>query len=232
MSQTLNKKEFVRQKLRDEILFGRLNPGDPIAERTVAEELEVSRVPVREALIQLERDGLVEITPRRGAQVKRFNAGNIESLYQLREALEGMAARLAAARIRPAELATFRLKFHNIPANPGRKDLVSISGLGDEFHSAVIHGSRNSMIIDMSESIAYRVRVARRLSYGHVDAASVGKATEEHLAILEAICEGDPDLAERLMRAHISGWAQVVLQTMPGDVTRNRWDVEDASFEL
>ena len=181
MAQSLNKKELVRQKLREEIISGRLNPGDAIAERTVAEEFEVSRVPVREALIQLERDGLVEISPGRGAQVRRFNAGNIESLYHVREALEGMAARLAAARMRPMELATFRQKFQDISANPSRKDLLSISRLGDEFHSAVIHGSRNSMIIDISGSIADRVHLARRLSYGHVDAASVGKATQEHL---------------------------------------------------
>jgi DNA-binding GntR family transcriptional regulator len=230
--QNLNKKELVRQKLRDEIVSGRLNPGDPIAERAVAEEFHVSRVPVREALIQLERDGLVEISPGRGAQVKRFNASNIESLYHLREALEGMAARLAAVRMRPGELATFRLKFHAISASPAHEDLASISRLGDEFHSAVIHGSRNSMIIDMSDSIADRVRMARRVSYGQMDAASVGKATQEHLAIVEAICERDPDLAERRMRSHISGWAQVVLETMPGDVTSNRWNTEHARHEM
>jgi DNA-binding GntR family transcriptional regulator len=232
VAQSLNKKELVRQKLREEIISGRLNPGDAIAERTVAEEFEVSRVPVREALIQLERDGLVEISPGRGAQVRRFNAGNIESLYHLREALEGMAARLAAARTRPMELATFRQKFQDISANPSRKDLVSISRLGDEFHSAVIYGSRNSMIIDISGSIADRVHLARRLSYGHADAASVGKATQEHLGIMEAICGGDPDLAERRMRSHISRWAQIVLEMMPGDVTNNAMRIEDATFEL
>jgi DNA-binding GntR family transcriptional regulator len=227
-----NKKELVRQKLREEIISGRLKPGEPISERVVAEEFEVSRVPVREALIELEHDGLVEISPGRGAQVKRFTASYIESLYHLREALEGMAARLAAVRMRPGELEPFRKKFQNIPANPTQEDLASISRLGDDFHAAVVHGSRNSMIIDMSGSIADRVRMARRLSYGLLNAASVGKATQEHLAITEAICERQPDLAERLMRSHVSGWAQVILEMMPGDVTSSRWDIDNARFEM
>jgi DNA-binding GntR family transcriptional regulator len=78
------------------------------------EELGLSRLPIREALSKLERDGLVEIFPARGAQVRRLSASNIESLYQAREALEGMAARLAAMRIPSGEFDRLRQQFQAV----------------------------------------------------------------------------------------------------------------------
>jgi DNA-binding GntR family transcriptional regulator len=213
-----SKPEFVRLRLREDILRGRFELGQPISERTIADELGVSRVPVREALIQLERDGLVEIVAGRGAQVRSFTASNIESLYQMREALEGMSARLAAERMPKKDLEPFRVKFEKILEGPRPTDSESISRLGDEFHRTFIRGSRNSMLIEANESIADLVHLARRLSYGHVEAERVDMATREHLEITEAIASGKPDLAERRVRKHISGWAAVVLETMSGDV--------------
>jgi DNA-binding GntR family transcriptional regulator len=110
----VGKKEFIRNRLRDDIVQGRYEPGDPVPERVVAEELEVSRIPVREALIELERDGLVSILPRRGAYVQVFTAENMQSLYETREALEGMAARLAAQRMNPAILASLKERYERV----------------------------------------------------------------------------------------------------------------------
>ena len=178
----------------------------------------VSRVPVREALFQLERDGLVEIMPGRGARVRKFNAGNIESLYQTREAVEGMAARLAAERMGKQQLEGFRKKFEDVMKSSHTKDVRAFTRLGDDFHRTIIEGSRNSMIISYCESMADLVHLARHLSYGFVVDDAVQRVTQEHLEILDAIAEGKPDLAERRMRRHISTWRDVVLGHMDGDV--------------
>ena len=222
MAKRPNKKEFVRSEIRNDILRGRYQPGEPISERGGAKRLAVSRVPVREALFQLERDGLVEIIPGRGAQVRKFNASNIESIYQTREALEGMAVRLAAERMTSTQLDGFRKKFEAIISTPEVTDVEAISRLGDEFHLTIIEGSRNSMIIDFCESMAELVNLARRLSYGLVSADAVGRVTREHLEILDAVSKAKPDLAERRMRRHISTWRGVVLKHMDGDVSNRK----------
>ena len=90
--------------IRDAILEGRIGPGDRLKEETIARDLGLSRTPVREALLLLQGEGLVESSPNRGATVRAFDADEIEEMYQLRAVLEGYAARRAAVRIRPDEL--------------------------------------------------------------------------------------------------------------------------------
>jgi DNA-binding GntR family transcriptional regulator len=216
----VGKKEFIRNRLRDDIVRGRYEPGDPVPERVVAEELEVSRIPVREALIELERDGLVSILPRRGAYVQVFTAENMQSLYETREALEGMAARLAAQRMNPAILASLKERYERVLADFGEGDQVEITALGTEFHETVIGASRNSVIIEMSGSISDRVKVCRRLAYGEASPAWALRAAEEHFRIITAIEQHDPELAERNMREHISTWAQFLRNRIAGDSPR------------
>ena len=214
--ESMSKKTFIRDQLRDDIVKGRYAPGEPISERAVADDHAVSRIPVREALIELERDGLVSILPRRGAQVRSFSAENMRSLYQAREALEGMAARLSAQRMRRDSLTSLCERIREA-METAREDVSALSALGDEFHDSVIAGSRNSVIIEMSSGIADRVRICKRLAYGgaqHDEAVLAGK---EHLAIAEAIDAGDADLAERRMREHIATWCDFLYVNMSGD---------------
>src|SRR5262245_45572811 len=102
----VSKREAVYEQLRDQILAGDLRPGEVINERTVAESLGSSRVPLREALIELQRDGLVRLVPRRGAFVRTFSAPDVQHLYELREALEGLAAARAALVLPPGAMTT------------------------------------------------------------------------------------------------------------------------------
>lgn len=211
------KSEVIRQELRSRILEGHYEPGQSIPERVIAEELDVSRVPVREALRQLERDGLVVIVAQRGAQVRQFSAENMQNLYQAREALEGMAARLAAERVGGTLLEPFIKQFEglidgSIVMNPAEE-----SGLGDDFHEAIAQGSRNATIIELLASIHDRVRLCRRLTYGHASPIWARRAAEEHLAIATAIGRGDPDGAEHAMRTHVSTWAGFLRSHLAGD---------------
>ncbi|WP_256438409.1 GntR family transcriptional regulator [Pseudonocardia sp. H11422] len=215
-SESTSKKTFIRDQLRDDIVKGRYAPGEPISERAVAEGHAVSRIPVREALIELERDGLVSILPRRGAQVRSFSAENMRSLYQAREALEGMAARLSAQRMRRDSLMSLRERIRDQIASDD-DDMSALSALGGEFHDTVIQGSRNSVIIEMSAGIADRVTICKRLAYGGAPHDQAVLAGREHLAIAEAIDAGDADLAERRMRQHIATWSDFLYVNMSGD---------------
>ncbi|MEU3270560.1 GntR family transcriptional regulator [Saccharomonospora sp. NPDC006951] len=214
------KYETIRQELRSRILSGRYQPGDPIPERVIAEELAVSRVPVREALRQLERDGLVSIVAQRGAHVREFSAENMQSLYQAREALEGMAARLAAERVGETYLAAFMEKFAGLADGSIDMDPTAAAELGNEFHEAIARGSRNAAVIELLATIHDRVRLCRRLAYGHASPAWSRRAAAEHLAIATAISDGDADLAERTMRDHVSTWARFLQSRLAGDSPR------------
>lgn len=212
----LSKTDQVFARLRDDIVGGRYQPGMPISERVVAEENSVSRVPVREALIRLERDGLVEMWPGRGASVKVFTTENMLSLYQAREALEGMAARLAAERVHPSALARICDGMRAESGSPA-PDFQALTRLGNEFHAAVIQGSRNSALIEMASTISDRAKICRRLSYLAASEAESMHAAQEHLLIAEAIESRSAARAEELMRQHIATWAAVLRRHMAGD---------------
>lgn len=217
---TLRKQDQVLATLRERILSGRYGTGDPLKERSLAEELGVSRLPVREALSKLNASGLVEIFPNRGAEVRRLSAANIESLYQLREAIEGMAARLAAVRMPTGALEQFKERYEQVVATKDAAEGRVQSSLGDEFHAKIIDESRNSMIIEFGNSTADLIQYARHLSYLEITPELSIESAKQHLSIIDAVDCKNPDLAEENMRKHISYWAKTVLKNMMGDVSK------------
>ena len=216
----MRKQDEVLAAVRERIISGYYSPGDPLAERALAEELGVSRLPIREALTKLERDGLVVIRPTRGAWVCEYNASNIESLYQVREAIEGLAARLAAERMRPDELARFHDPIQSILRASVPSEAEILSNLGDQLHATIIGGSGNSMIIEFGNSISDRFRLVRRISYVQATFELSKVAARQHLRVIQAITDRNPKLAERHMREHISYWGDVALRHMRGDVIK------------
>jgi DNA-binding GntR family transcriptional regulator len=212
----LTKTDLVHARLRDDIVVGRYQPGMPISERALAEENAVSRVPVREALIRLARDGLVDLWPGRGAAVKVFTSETMVSLYEAREALEGMAARLSAERMPPAALRAVCDRMRAEIASP-TPDFSDLTLLGHDFHEGVMRGSRNSALIELASAISDQVEICRRLSYRAADESESMQAAEEHLGIAEAIENQSAADAERLMREHIATWAAVLRRHMAGD---------------
>jgi DNA-binding GntR family transcriptional regulator len=204
-------------RLREDILEGRYAPGDPISERLVAQQLDVSRIPVREALIQLERDGLVSATPGRGAFVRQMSSDHMQSLYETREALEGQASALAATRLRPEALTRFTDAYDTYLHDPACMDDTAAAVLGNEFHQVIIEGSRNTVIVELCRQISDRVELCRRVSYVRAPRQMALRAAQEHLGIAEAINQADAELAERRMREHIATWAHFLKSHMTGD---------------
>ena len=133
----------VKEELREAILAGKLEPGTRLRAEAVAERLNTSRTPVREALVLLAREGLVEIEPRRGASVRAFDAADLADLYDVRALIEPHAARRAATRVAPAQLARMR-ELCRLSEQRGADDEQSVSDqltLNDEFHGIILHAA-------------------------------------------------------------------------------------------
>lgn len=172
-----------------------------LSERGLAEAIGIGRVPVREALKLLEREGLVLVVPRRGIFVKRLTPGEVTELYQLRQALEGMAARLCAEHGKRAEMAAERKRLERHLS--GRiVDLAQVQRDNARFHRRVFELAGNGRLLEMYVSIEPQIDLNLRLTAVHAP-ERIEAALHEHLRICEAIEAGDAVRAERLTREHL-----------------------------
>jgi len=196
--------EQVLDSVRSEILEGRIAPGTVLSAAEIATKLDVSRSPAREAILQLQNEGLVTILPRRGAVVLEGTMADIEEILRFREPLEGMAAALAAQRIDRSTLEELREAFEAHSEAIHVKDLDRHLELDEAFHMTFIRASRNQRIIEALRTVRAQLRVVtRRLSAepGAMD----GAILDAHTAIYTAIKDGDWRLAERYARSHVRG---------------------------
>ncbi|NVO12748.1 MAG: GntR family transcriptional regulator [Rhodoplanes sp.] len=188
----------IEQHLERLIVQGTLKSGQKLSEPDIAKRFRTSRSPVREALRRLEQLGLVVIEPRRGASVKAPNERDIADMLAIREALEGMAARLAAERADDEDITRLRA----CAVDPGNEDDEDDPDLAlVDFHEAVILAARNPALQAMLRGSLNLFRMVRSIPADHH--ARKALAAGEHMAILEAIAARDPDAAEAAARKHI-----------------------------
>ncbi|MBW3696963.1 GntR family transcriptional regulator [Vibrio sp. T187] len=200
------KSESLTEYLVEAIVNGELEPGSKISEPELAKRFEVSRGPLREAIMRVEGLGLIERIPHVGARVITFSADKLIELYSVREALEGMAARLAARYISDEELVGLDalLSTHS-------KHIDQVEGAsyfhqhGDfDFHYRIIKASRNSKLESLLCDELYHLLRMYRYQSPRAQSRPT-EALDEHKYILQAIKNRDEELAEMLMRRHISG---------------------------
>jgi len=189
-------------RLRQAILDGSLEPGERLSVPELARTLETSRTPVREALYVLERAGLVEIRPRRGAVVFGGGPNSLREMMELREALDGMAARLAAERMTAAERTALDSVARDHDRALGAQDLERHIALDLEFHTLIRDGAHNEQLAaDLSRLRDQILLVMRAWS---VAPGGMGKgARRDHRAIRRAVLSGDPEAAEAAAREHV-----------------------------
>ena len=194
----------VFQKLREDILKGRYKQRDELREATIGKELGVSRTPVREALRQLELEGLVTIVPNKGAYVTGISQKDIWDIYQMRKYLEGMCARWAVDHITEEQLdeleETILLSEFQVKKASGF-NLEQMTGLDGRFHTILYEASGSRMLSHVLTDFHKYVQAARKSSIDAKDRAE--KSIEEHKAILRAIRDRDAELAEQLAKEHI-----------------------------
>jgi DNA-binding GntR family transcriptional regulator len=170
-------------------------------ERRLAEELGVSRTPIREALTRLEQDGLVQNIPRRGAFVVRKTKKEILEMVCVWSALEGMAARMATERASDEELADLRSMFATFKDSDGAS--ASIDEYSEKnilFHQAIIKLSKCDLLVDIAEGLFLHIRSIRSRMIR--ERTRVSDSIIDHMHIIEALESRDGDLAERYVREH------------------------------
>ena len=207
--------DIASSKLTQAIITGELSQGQKLNETDLAERYGIGRGPLREALRQLEGMRLVRRVPHAGVRVVTLNKETMADLYAVREALEGLACRTAALRMTDAEIATLRglLDQHaeQIDEADGR---VYVQHEGDfDFHYQIALGSRNQMLIDLLAGELYQLLRMCRYRTSRL-AQRTRPALQQHRHIVEAIADRDGELAEILMRRHISGAWRTISEIM------------------
>jgi DNA-binding GntR family transcriptional regulator len=184
-------------------------PGDVrLDERQLAGDLGISRTPVREAMVQLEREGFVRSVPRRGIYVVRKTKAEVVELITAWAALESMAARLITEHAPDAEIATLRAMFATFEDGRLQAKLDEYSEVNIEFHQTIIRMSRNRVLIDLAANLFTHMRMIRRKTIGERDRATL--SIRDHMNIIRAIEARDTARAETLVRDHALGLAQHV----------------------
>ncbi|MCZ2496565.1 FCD domain-containing protein [Xylophilus sp. Kf1] len=203
--------ETVYRGLRDDIFDFRLLPGDRFAENDVAERLQVSRTPVREALMRLQTEGLVRGYFRNGWEVVPIDFSRFAALYELREMIElHAAARLCAApasgtvRARLAALGAV----WGVPPRQRLRDGLAVAALDEDFHATLVTAAGNPETDRVYRQVTERVRIMRRLDFAYGDC--IDETYDDHRAILDALGRGAAPEAATLLARHIQGSHEVV----------------------
>ena len=200
--QQLNRtvKDALVENLRDEIIKGSLRPGQKLRQEELAAYFDVSTMPVREALRELEAEGLVTITPHRGAVVTRLSAEDLQDIYDIRTNLEEMATRLAVPRLDETALADLTQCIQAMDDH--FDDAIIYTYLNHEFHLMLYTASGRRHLCELIELLRRRTQ---HYVYAHLSVMGRRpESIEDHRSILEACQRGDADRAAAIMRQHLS----------------------------
>jgi DNA-binding GntR family transcriptional regulator len=192
--------EAVYQRLKMDIFEFRLMPGARFSENEIAARAHVSRTPVREALLRLEREGFVEVLAKSGWRVRDLDFDRFEQLYDARIVLELDAVRkLCSAE--PSVLLAELKKSWLVPVKQRLTDWIAVAQLDEAFHATLVAAAGNPELARMHTDVTERIRIVRRLDF--TQAERVQYTYEEHAAILRAILARNPQQATLLLRSHI-----------------------------
>lgn len=197
-------REQVLDELRRRIVDGVYPPGSRLTEDRLAEDFGVSRNPVREALRVAVADGLVTLSPRRGATVSVPDPSSVADLFAVRSTLEPLAARLAAERVTPADVARLRALLDEAARATDAGDLARVAQLNTDLHLAVVRLSGNRWLTSVVAPLYLHVQWVFRLG-AEVRAPH---SWREHIRLVDAIGAGDPDRAEEAARSHVEAAAR------------------------
>ena len=192
--------ETAYEKVKESIFDFRLLPGDRFSETEIAERLEMSRTPVRDALYRLEREGYVQVHLRSGWSVRAYDFEHFEALYDLRLILEeASVTRLCELEERPA-IDSLKEQWL-VSADDRLKDPKAVLALDEDFHVSLVAAAGNTEVARCHLEVSERIRIIRRLDFTQPD--RIQKTYDEHAQILRAVMRRRADEAKRLLRSHI-----------------------------
>ncbi|MBQ6400760.1 MAG: GntR family transcriptional regulator [Firmicutes bacterium] len=203
-------REMVYEELKMQILTGGIVPGTRMMEVDLAEEMGVSRTPIREAIRKLEKEGLVTIEPRRGAYASMISTEDMVEILEVRQDLEGLAAYLAASRMNDKEMKQLNEiaeRYNKAVTEGSMKDMIQYD---TKFHRLIVDSCSNKILVHMIEQLQELVLRFRYIYYDNFRRAE--NMPEEHRAIIEAIASGDADHARQVADVHIDRLKQLVIE--------------------
>ena len=211
-------RDVVFNTLRDAILTGKLVPGERLMENQLAEKLGVSRTPVREALRMLELENLVELVPRKGAQVLDMSEKDIIDILEIRSALEGLATGLACKKMSAevlVELKALEEKFEQAIAD---KVLEDIADLDEQFHHLIFASTENDKLIQISKNL--QIQLYRyRMAHLKLD-SSIPAIIAHHKGIIRAIENHDAEEGTTMAQGHIKYHTEFILRAVRNRETK------------
>jgi DNA-binding GntR family transcriptional regulator len=199
------KQAYVHSWLRDAILDGTLRPGERVVIDDVARRLEVSAIPVREALQLLQSEGLVAIAPHVGATVAGVSADEVREVFAIMEALETVAGRAAAARMTPDDAARLRQIVSTMDAALTAAELETWAELNRTLHRTIGEIAAMPMLQDMTERVLVRWERLRRFYFEGVLVPRAEQAQREHHLLVDALADGDTEAVQHVLEIHNRG---------------------------
>lgn len=224
-SNGLSRQARVIAEMRRRIISGELSAGVNLSELALAEDFGVSRTPVREALKQLQTEGLVEIRPRVGTFVTAPSRREITELFEMKELLEGAAARLLAHRGNVPELDLLRDNLEQADAAVARDDRARYAQLVGEFHDLLIRGADNTKLEAHYRTLMNQLAYSRLVNTSLSQPGRALQSDQEHHRVLELVVSKDGDSAERVMREHVRASRRALLAGLdapPGPPSTSR----------
>lgn len=220
----------VCDRLRSRIIANELPDGAKLTEDSLAKELGVSRTPVREAFNRLAQEGLVTVFPGRGAFVATLSFSDMVQLLEIRETLEGMAARLATNRLTKTNLEKLRRRMEVALEKSVGNDYTGYLDVDRQFHESLISASGNQHLSQLMKSLRDRIQMLRHRSV--ILPGRAHKSFQEHLQIIDALAARDPDLAEERIRIHIRNVKSdltIAMADSPGEQEENHRSADSKS---
>jgi len=205
-------REVVCETLRNAIVAGVLKPGERLMEIQVSEELGVSRTPVREAIRKLELEGFVVMIPRRGTYVSDLSIKDINEVFEVRTALDILAAGLAAERITADELEQMERLLVELGECIEQKDIDKIVQADSEFHDLLYSASRNKRLEGIINNLREQLTRFRSLSMSYP--GRLKEMMGEHTRMVESLGQRNVSLAKRLAGEHMANAEQTLLKNM------------------
>jgi DNA-binding GntR family transcriptional regulator len=205
-------REVVCEALRNAIVSGILQPGERLMEIQVAEELGVSRTPVREAIRKLELEGFVVMIPRRGTYVSDLSIKDITEVFEVRTSLDVLAAGLAAERITEEELEQMERLLVEIGSYIEQNDMDKIVEADSQFHDILYRASRNERLVGIINNLREQLTRFRSLSMSYPGRLKVMFA--EHTRMVESLGQRNVSLAQQFAGEHMANAEQVLLKNM------------------
>jgi DNA-binding GntR family transcriptional regulator len=203
-------KDALVETLRDEIIRGDLVPGQYLRLEEIAPRFDVSTMPVREALRDLEAEGLVTIFPHRGAIVTQLSADELQDIYDIRATLEEMATRLAVPLMTKTTLTELTSLVEQIENHLG--DMATLVKLNNQFHLTLYAPSGRKHLCELTRILRYRTQHYLHLYIVEVELGHLPQARGEHRAILEACKRGDAEQAAALIHDHVAQAGHAIIE--------------------